>query len=142
MIGLVNDTRNMISDLNRESPFMRIWGPVLNVPHVVGGLVFVVQPEATLVLVTAIFSVVVAAQIHKRSPFSRLTSLVHVVWLPLLPMLVDALAREGVKGVYGTWLAYVVVTMGISLVLDVRNIGLYAFTRNNRFETRSEGAHS
>ena len=100
----------------------------------VGGLVFISRIEAALVLVTCVFSVVVAAQIHKRHPFSRLTSLVHVVWLPLFPMLVEGLMTEGAVGAFGIWLAYVVITMAISLVLDVWNIVLALFTRNNAFE--------
>ncbi len=134
MIGFVKDARNMILDLNRVSPFLRIWGPALNVPHVVGGLVFIGRYEAALVLATSVFSVVVAAQIHKRSPFSRLTSLVHIVWLPLFPLLLEVLMTEGAVGAFGIWLAYVVVTMAISLVLDAWNLILYVFTRNNAFE--------
>lgn len=134
MIGYVTDARNMISDLNRVSPFLRVWGPALNIPHVVGGLIFIGRIEAALVLVTCIFSVVVAAQIHKRRPFSRLTSLVHVVWLPLFPMLLDVLMTQGAVGAYGIWLTYVVITMGVSLILDAWNIILILFTRNNAFE--------
>lgn len=142
MIGLVKDARNMISDLNRESAFMRVWGPALNVPHVLGGLVFIGRYEAALILATSVFSVIVAAQIHKRSPFSRLTSLVHVVWLPLFPLLVQTLMDEGVQRAFSVWLAYVVVTMGISLILDAWNIVLALGTRNKRFHTRPEGASS
>lgn len=134
MIGFVKDARDMITDLNRVSPFLRVWGPALNIPHVVGGLIFIGRIEAALVLATCVFSVVVAAQIHKRRPFSRLTSLVHVVWLPLFPVLVDVLMTEGAVGAFGIWLAYVVVTMAISLVLDAWNIILILFTRNNAFE--------
>lgn len=134
MIGFVKDARDMISDLGRVSPFLRLWGPALNIPHVAGGLIFIGRYEAALVLATSIFSVMVAAQIHKRSPFSRLTSLVHVVWLPLLPMLLEVLRTDGAVGAFGIWLIYVVITMVISLILDTWNIILTLFTRNNAFE--------
>lgn len=133
MFALIKDAYTMISDLKRTSPFMRIWGPLLNVPHVVGGLVFVAHFEALLILISALFSVIAAAQIHKRFSFSRMTSIVHIVWLPLLPFLLAALRDADLQSAYGLWLAFSTTTIVISLVLDMRNIFLFLSTRNNTF---------
>lgn len=74
---LIRDSFAMITDLRRNAPGIGHWGAALNIPHVVGGLIFIQQLEALLVLVTCVVSVMVAAQIHKRAPYSRLTSIVH-----------------------------------------------------------------
>jgi len=133
-MGWIKDAKAMIDDLKRVSPFMRIWGPALNGPMVLGGVIFIDHFEAVLILISCVISVLAAAQIHKRLPFSRLTSLVHIVWLPLFPLLVQTLMADGVASLYGAWLAYVTVTMGISLAFDVWNVALYLLSKNSKFE--------
>jgi hypothetical protein len=133
-MGWIRDVRNMIEDLQRVSPFMRVWGPLLNAPMVLGGLIFIGHFEAVLILLTCVGSVLIAAQIHKRLPFTRLSSLVHIVWLPLFPYLVRALMDRGVIDLYGAWLAFVTLTMGICLALDALNIALYLSSSNNKYE--------
>ena len=79
-------------------------------------------------------AVLVAAQIHKRDPFSRLTSICHITWLPVLPLLVPALLRSEEPAYFRAWLLYTVVTMAISLLLDVRNLVLYWSGPDRAFE--------
>ncbi len=133
-MGWIRDVKNMIEDLQRVSPFMRVWGPLLNAPMVLGGLVFINRFEAVLILASCVGSVVVAAQIHKRVPFTRLSSLVHVVWLPLFPYLVQVLMDRGIADLYGAWLAFVTLTMGICLALDALNIALYLSSSSDKYE--------
>ncbi len=130
----IHDAWKMIGDLQRTSPFMRVWGPALNAPKVLGGLIFINRFEGVLILISCVASVLVAAQIHKRVPFSRLTSLVHVVWVPLFPELIRTLTTEGLETFFGIWLGYVVVTMGVSLFFDARNIVLYLIRQDAKFE--------
>ncbi len=133
-MGWIRDVKNMIEDLQRVSPFMRVWGPLLNAPMVLGGLIFLYRFEAVLILVTCVGSVLVAAQMHKRMPFTRLSSLVHVIWLPLFPYLVQTVIGQGVVDAYSTWLAFVTVTMGVCLAFDALNIALCLSSSNNRYE--------
>ncbi|WOF75786.1 hypothetical protein QMT40_003463 [Parvibaculaceae bacterium PLY_AMNH_Bact1] len=133
-MGWIRDIKNMIEDLQRVSPFMRVWGPLLNAPMVLGGVVFINRFEAVLILVSCVGSVAVAAQIHKRVPFTRLSSLVHVVWLPLFPYLVQVLMDRGAVDLYSAWLAFVTLTMGICPALDALNIGLYLSSSSNKYE--------
>lgn len=133
-MGWIRDVKSMIEDLQRVSPFMRIWGPLLNAPMVLGGLVFINRFEAVLILISCVGSVLVAAQMHKRVPFTRLSSLVHIVWLPLFPYLVQVLIDRGMVDLYSAWLAFVTLTMGICLALDALNIALYLSSSNNKYE--------
>lgn len=133
-MGWIRDVKCMIEDLQRVSPFMRIWGPLLNAPMVLGGLVFFYRFEAVLILISCVGSVLIAAQMHKRVPFTRLSSLVHIVWLPLFPYLVQVLIDRGVVDLYSAWLAFVTLTMGICLAFDALNIALYLSSSNNKYE--------
>lgn len=131
---LIIDTMRMIRDIDRGSFWLGMWGKALNLPQIIGGIWFLPRLEATLILIACVASVVIAAQVHKRSPFTRLTSWVHLPWLPLLPYLIHALQSEGVGTPFGIWLAYVTATIAISLILDVRNLWLYYLTDNGQFE--------
>ncbi len=133
-MGWIRDVKSMIEDLQRVSPFMRVWGPLLNAPMVLGGLIFLNRFEAVLILISCVGSVLIAAQMHKRVPFTRLSSLVHIVWLPLFPYLVQVLIDRGVADLYSAWLAFVTLIMGICLALDALNIALYLSSSNNKYE--------
>ena len=130
---LLKDAISMTKDIDKSSRLFGLWGKVLNLPHVIGGIIYINRPEGLFILLTAIFSVLVAAQIHKRQPFSRLTSLVHLVWIPLFPYLVQRVTEIGLSTAFGMWLAFSTLMMGISLILDVRNLILYR--NNKKFES-------
>jgi len=131
---LITDTKRMIYDINRSSFWFGLWGAALNIPQVIGGLVFLPRLEAALILITCAVPVVIAAQTHKRAPFTYLTSWVHLPWVPLLPYLVASVREEGLSTVFGVWLAYCATVIAISLALDARNIVLVYFTDNSKFE--------
>lgn len=134
MLFLITDTKRMIDDINRSSFWFGLWGAALNIPQVIGGFLFLPRLEAALILVTCAIPVVIAAQMHKRRPFTRLTSWVHLPWLLLLPYLVVTLLEEDLSTVFGVWLAYSTAVIAISLVLDLRNLLLLYFTDNGKFE--------
>jgi len=135
---LYTDTKQMIDDINNRSFWFGLWGASLNVPQVIGGVIFLPRLEAALILIACVASVMVAAQMHKRMPFTRLTSWVHLPWIPLLPYLVSSLIEEGIGTLFGVWLTYVTVTIALSLVLDIRNLILQYFTNNNQFEGKNQ----
>ena len=135
---LISDTIAMIKDIDRSSRLFGFWGKMLNIPQVIGGIVFISEIEAILILITCAFPVIIAAQIHKKAPFSRLTSIVHILWLPLFPWLIWTLMETGVHDLYTGWMTYVVVVIGLSLIMDVRNILLYRFSKDQKFKV----AHS
>ena len=128
------DMYSMIMDLRAEAPRIGRWGFALNMPMWVGGALFIQRTEGAAILVLNTIAVMVAAQIHKRDRFSRLTSICHIAWLPVLPLLVSGLLRSGEPGYFRAWLLYTVVTMAISLVLDIRNLALYWGGRDRVFE--------
>lgn len=135
------DAYQMVSDLRSEAPAIGRWGFLLNMPMWVGGLVFLPRLEAGTVFVLNTIAVLIAGQIHRRSRFSRLTSICHVAWLPALPLLGSALLRADEPTYYRGWLLYTAVTMAISLVLDVRNLASY-WLSDDRTLVRTESAEA
>jgi hypothetical protein len=91
----------------------------------VGGLVFIWAIEGQVVLLTIILTLVVAGQIHKRTPFSRLIGICHLPWMVMLPWVVWRLATVSHDIYLQVWLGYVVVTVLISLVFDVFDLARF-----------------
>lgn len=134
---VVRDAISMVRDLGAESPVIDRWGVALNVPQFIGGLVFILHPAGWVVLVGNALALLAAGQIHKRRRFSRLSSVVHVLWIPAVPLLAQVLIEAEEFGFFVAWCGYVAVTMAISLVMDVVNVYLYFFTANQSFKTQS-----
>jgi hypothetical protein len=81
------DPLKMIREIRGLGGFIGTWGGLLNIPQVIGGLLFIRSLEGQIILVTAIFTLVVAGQIHKRAKFSRMIGICHMPWLAMLPWL-------------------------------------------------------
>ena len=123
---LFSDAIRMIRDLNDRSWFFKIWGPLLNAPLLLGAVLFSDRPFAIALALVNIACLLIAGRIHRGEPFSRLTSLCHLLWLPLLPWLYAELgaelASEGATSAYGGWLAAIAVLMGVCLALDAASL--------------------
>ena len=127
---LITDALAMIRAIRAQEGFIGKWGGLLNIPQIIGGLVFLLTPEGLAVLLTNLFTLAVAGQIHKRDPFSRLTGICHAPWLILLPWLLWRIVTAPHSTLMTLWLSYVSVTIAISLVFD--GIAVYRFRKGNR----------
>lgn len=123
---LVRDALLMIRDIGKTSRAVNIWGASLNIPQLLGGLMFIATLEGQLVLTTLIFTLVVAGQIHRKTPFSRLIGLCHLPWLALLPWLLYRLQAAEHPLPLQVWGYYVAATISISLVFDAFDVYRYA----------------
>jgi hypothetical protein len=133
---LISDILRMMRDLRRNAPAIYAWGGALNMPQLLGGLYFFERAEAKLVLAGVVISLMIAAQIHRRAPFSRLAGICHVIWLPLVPMLLASAMRPELGSVYRSWASYVALAMGISVVLDVYDLYRFFFTSSTTYVKR------
>jgi hypothetical protein len=125
-VFLILDALRMIRDIRRTGRAVGIWGAALNVPQLVGGLLFIATREGQLILATLVFTLVVAGQIHRRARFSRLIGLCHVPWLALLPWLAYRLQTVDHSVQLRVWGYYVAATIAISLIFDAMDIYRYA----------------
>ena len=123
---LLRDALMMIRDIGRASRVVNIWGALLNVTQLIGGLVFITTLEGQLVLATLILTLVVAGQIHRKTPFSRLIGLCHIPWVALLPWLVYRLQTIEHPVAVQIWGYYVAATISISLIFDALDVYRYA----------------
>ena len=119
---LIKDALAMIRAIRAQGSGIGTWGFVLNIPQIVGGLLFLPRVEALVILVFELIALAVAGQIHKRTPFSRLTGICHLPWLLMLPWLVWRLLTLDHGAVYATWLWFVCATVAISLVFDAMDV--------------------
>ena len=134
MADLVLDPIDMIRSIRREAdPWLNVWGPALIFPQAVGGLIFVGRIEGAVVLGGLIAMLVSAGYIHRHAPLSRLTGICQVWWLLTLPWLVERAIGQDSVSVFSIWLWYVVVTIAISLVMDVYGFHLYLTTDNKTY---------
>jgi len=135
---LLRDALLMIRDIGINSRVVYVWGALLNVTQLIGGVVFITTVEGQVVLATLILTLVVAGQIHKKAPFSRLIGLCHVPWAALLPWLVYRLQTMEHPVALQIWGYYVAVTISISLIFDALDV--YRYARGQRtFSWASKG---
>jgi len=124
------DPLKMIRDINSLGGFIGTWGRLLNIPQIIGGLLFIWAIEGQAILLTVILTLLVAGQIHKRARFSRLIGICHLPWLVLLPWIIWRLVSVDHELYLQIWLAYVAITISISLVFDIYDVG--KFMRGDR----------
>jgi hypothetical protein len=105
---------------------IRLWATFYPLPQIIGGLIFI-QTSAGLVILTGrILSGVIASQIHKRAPFSKLMGPVgHAHWLLILPYLAYHLMTQDLSPPLFWFVSYVIATSLISAVIDVLELRLY-----------------
>ncbi|MDH3719534.1 MAG: hypothetical protein OES79_15540 [Planctomycetota bacterium] len=104
------------------------WRPfliTLFIANLVMPLVFIARPEARVVFLTtiansALFTVLTAAQ-----GFTRLLSLAHVPWIPLIYYLWTRLDDLPADDAYGVWLRVLIVLNAVSLLVDTANVVRY-----------------
>lgn len=129
----IRDFLRMRRDLAAARPGIDVWGAVLNLPLLGGGLVFVATVEGALVLATTLLSLVIAPAIHKRRPLCRLMGLCHLPWLALIPALAWWLATREHGAAFRVWLVYAIAVMTVSVAFDALDLWRYLATENKTY---------
>lgn len=124
---MLKDIFVMIADIRRANPIVDMWGAALNVPQIIGGLIFIQHVEAQVVFVCVLVTLLIASQIHKRRRFSRSMALCHVPWVLLIPWLTWRLLTNEYSTFFTIWTGYAVATMAISVLFDTRDLVMYWF---------------
>ena len=105
---------------------IRLWAILYPLPQILGGLYFIGSYPGLIILLGRILSGVIASQIHKRAPFSKLMGPVgHAHWVLITPYLIHQLATQDLSPPLFGFIAYVVATTLISLVIDVIELRTY-----------------
>lgn len=137
---LFTDIFRMIRDITREAGWVGPWGAALNIPQFIGAAVFWQETAALVIAGVNLLCLMVAGQMHRRRPFTRLTSIVHLPWLVLCPYLFWLLATaEGGWTAFHYWIAYTALTMAFSLIMDAHNLRLWLKSGDSRFAEPGSG---
>jgi hypothetical protein len=127
---IISDITKMIGDIGAANEKVNIWGGALNLPQIIGGLIFIYTIEGQLIFALEIIALIIASQIHKRFRFSRLMGLCHIPWLVLAPWLLYRTQTIEYQIFFLVWLYYVIITMFISIIFDVLDV--YQYTKGNK----------
>jgi hypothetical protein len=87
------------------------------------GLVFLPRLEPVVLWISILIGLVFMAGVYQRMGFVRLLGAGHALWAPVLPWLAVRWAQfppDG-GGWFRAWLAWVIVTDTLSLILDARD---------------------
>ncbi len=122
---LFKDAYSMIQAIRQQEGFIGAWGGLLNIPQMVGGLIFILTVEGRVILALSLLTLMIAGQIHKRTPFSRLTGICHLPWLVMAPWLAHRILDHDHGLILKGWLIYVTATVVISLIFDAMDIWRY-----------------
>ncbi len=105
---------------------IRLWACFYPLPQIIGGLIFIQTLPGLVILLGRILSGIVASQIHKRSPFSKLMGPAgHAHWIFIVPYLLYELMTKNLSPALFWFVSYVVVTTLISGIIDVIELRTY-----------------
>ncbi len=105
---------------------IRLWATLYPLPQIIGGVIFIQTLPGLVILLGRILSGVIASQIHKRAPFSKLMGPVgHAHWALIVPYLVYELTTGALSPALFWFVSYVVATTLISAVIDVMELRTY-----------------
>jgi hypothetical protein len=130
MFNPIADFMAMRRDISARSKLLGLWGFMLNVPTLIGALIFVQTLAGASVTAAILISLVIASQMHKRTPMSRLLGICHIVFLPALAVLFMEIATVDLTTAYGFWMIYSLVLMSICVLIDIFDLYRY-FARGN-----------
>ena len=131
MINPIADFMAMRRDIQAHSKWIGVWGFMLNVPVLIGGLVFINRPVGAAVAAAIVISVVIASHMHKRIGLSRLLGICHVVFLPVIPLQLIELSKISAPGAFEIWLVYSSALMSVCVLIDIFDLFRY-FVLENR----------
>ena len=133
MINPIADFLAMRRDIAARSKLIDLWGFFLNVPTLIGGLFFLYEPAGISVAAAIIVSLLIAIEIHKRRPLSRLTGFCHVVFLPVIALLAVEVWQGLAATAFGLWSVYCLVLMSVCVLLDAFDLFRYFVWDNQSY---------
>jgi hypothetical protein len=133
MINPIADFFAMRRAIVARSRILDAWGFFLNVPVLVGGIVFIARPVGAATAAAIVVSLFIASQMHKRWPMSRLLGLCHVVFLPVLVLQAAEAASITLFGPFEIWLLYSLFMMSLCVLIDLFDLFRYAFLGNRTY---------
>jgi len=100
----------------------RVWLVVLGLTNM-SAVFFLDTLEGKLVLAAIVAGVVFQMSIFAAKGYVRLLGIGHILWLPLVLWLLSRIGDIGTDSTFGKWVLAVIVVDGISLIIDMVDVG-------------------
>ena len=135
-IGTVHQTRlrnplRFFSELLDQPAWVAGWVFALMVINM-ASLAFWSEPPAKLILVVFMLSAMLMMGLYAVFGFERILGLGHVFWIPLLGYLIIQLQQT--EGPFVDYLLVLSITIGVSLLFDIRDVWLYLASKRTQHE--------
>ena len=102
----------------------RVWLVLLGLTNM-SAVFFLDTLEGKLVLAGIVAGVVFQMSIFAAKGYVRLLGIGHILWLPLVLWLLSRIGDIGTDSTFGKWVLAVIVVDGISLIIDMVDVGRY-----------------
>ncbi|MDP1836493.1 MAG: hypothetical protein Q8K75_11290 [Chlamydiales bacterium] len=110
--------------------YHQLWTLLLAVVNFVIPFFFIQHLEAQIVIGVFIVNVITLTSLTALLGHTRLVSLGHALWLPLVYFLILQLPEFPTSSVFGIWLRILILLDSIALVLDA--VDVFRYVRGNR----------
>ena len=111
--------------LMRSPLHVRLWLVLLLAANMAAPLFFFGRAEARVVLVALAASMALMTVLTGLTGFTRLLSLGHIFWIPMIVWLWGRLDQIPADDVFGIWIRVMMAINSISLVLDTVEVVRY-----------------
>ncbi len=101
------------------------WISLLLAANMVGSLLFINTLEGQVVLAALVAGALAQTALFAAKGFVRLLGIGHVFWVPLIPWLWSRLDELPPSGLFGYWVAAVMILNSLSLLVDVSDVVRY-----------------
>ena len=131
-MGTRHQLRNplmVLSELLRQPRGVAVWVFAL-MGIKLPGMVFWSEPLALAIVAVFLLSAMLMMGLYAVYGFERILGLGHVLWIPLLVVLLMHLPQAA--GAFAGYLIVLVLCIGISLLFDVRDVWNYVSTKRAR----------
>lgn len=108
----------------------KMWTLILTVVNLVIPLLYVNQLEAQVVLGVFFVNIVAMTSLTALSGYTRLVSLGHALWLPLIYYFWTLLPDHSIATFFGLWMRGLIIINLLTLLLD--SISIWRFLRGDR----------
>ncbi|MFC1713356.1 hypothetical protein ACFL6S_06805 [Candidatus Poribacteria bacterium] len=120
--------KKFMEGMTRSPVAVQLWVGWLGAVTMLCSTFFVIltsRIEAVLILLASLFGAILMSIITEMKGFTRIMGLGHIAWILLVPYLLTRIKTADLSSVFGIWLVVAVVSMGISLVLDLIDVIRY-----------------
>ncbi len=109
----------------RSPLHVRLWLMLLVAANMAAPLFFLLRTEAQVVLAALAASMALMTVLTGLTGFTRLLSVGHILWIPMIGWLWGRLDQIPADDVFGIWIRVLMMLNGISLVLDTVEVVRY-----------------